>query len=285
MLTVFTALLNFLALSSTLIEMEADGVADRPATFAVERHKDIAYRTGKGADKARHVLDVYVPKGQKGFPVVLFVHGGRWTSGNKNLYGGIGESLARHGIGVVICNYRLSPAVKHPVHVQDVASAFAWTRNNIATYGGKPDRLFVCGHSAGGHLVALLATDAKYLKAEKLSPSDIRGVVPISGVYSIEPPAILKSVFGSDAEVRKDASPLTHARGKHPPCLIAFAETDYPSLGDQAKEFHDALKKAGSPCELLECKDRNHITIITSFRDDADPLNQAVRAFVIEKSK
>ena len=116
--------------------------------------------------------------------MLLFVHGGRWTTGNKNLYPGIGESLARHGVGVVICNYRLSPAVKHPAHVQDVARAFAWTQSNIASYGGKPDRLFVCGHSAGGHLVALLATDPKYLKAEKLSPSDIRGVVPISGVYS-----------------------------------------------------------------------------------------------------
>ena len=83
MLTVFTALLNFLALSSTLIEMEADGVADRPATFAVDAHKDIAYRTGKGADKARHMLDVYVPKGQKGFPVVLFVHGGRGRAGTR----------------------------------------------------------------------------------------------------------------------------------------------------------------------------------------------------------
>jgi acetyl esterase/lipase len=143
----------------------------------------------------------------------------------------------------------------------------------------------VCGHSAGGHLVALLATDPKYLKAEKLSTSDIRGVVPISGVYSIDPPAILKSVFGSDANARKEASPLTHAGGKHPPFLIAYAETDYPTLGDQAKQFRAALKRAESPSELLECKDRNHITIITSFKAETDPLNRAVRAFVLEKSK
>lgn len=285
MITGSSALLTCLMASFAPSPVREDGAAGKAATFAVERHKDIAYRTGKDADKVRHTLDVYVPRGQKHFPTVLFVHGGRWTSGNKNLYGGIGESLARHGIGVVICNYRLSPAVKHPAHVEDVARAFAWTRDNIANYGGKTDRLFVCGHSAGGHLVALLATDPKYLKAEKLSPSDIRGVVPISGVYSIESPAILKSVFGSDLDVRKDASPLTHAGGKHPPFLIAYAETDYPTLGDQAKEFRAALKKAESPSEILECKDRNHITIITSFRDDADPLNKTVRAFVIEKSK
>lgn len=281
MITSTCAALALLAASTALVPARED----KPTPFAVERHKDIAYRTDKDADKVRHTLDIYKPRGQKDFPVVLFVHGGRWTSGNKNLYGAIGEAFAKHGIGMVICNYRLSPAVKHPVHVEDVAKAFAWTQANIAKYGGKPEKLFLCGHSAGGHLVALLATDPKYLKAEKCTPADVRGVVPISGVYRIEPPAILKSIFGDNAETRKDASPLTHATGKHPAFLIAFAETDYPTLGDQAKEMHVALKKPGSSSELLECKDRNHITIITSFMDEDDSLNKAVRAFVKEKSR
>src|ERR1700676_5104642 len=78
-----------------------------PATFEVEKHKNIAYRTDKDADPERHKLDVYCPKGQKDFPVVLFVHGGSWKSGNKSWYAGIGEAFAGAGIGFVICNYRL----------------------------------------------------------------------------------------------------------------------------------------------------------------------------------
>src|SRR5580698_7292441 len=83
--------------------------ATAPAEFEVEAHKNIAYRTDKDADKLRHKLDVYCPKGQKDFPVVLFVHGGSWQWGNKYLFAYIGDAFAKIGIGVVICNYRLSP--------------------------------------------------------------------------------------------------------------------------------------------------------------------------------
>jgi acetyl esterase/lipase len=258
----------------------------KPAPFEVERHKDIAYRADKDADKERHKLDVYCPKGQKDFPVVLFVHGGSWKSGNKNLYAGVGEAFARHGIGMVICNYRLSPKVQHPAHVEDVAKAFAWTHENIGKYGGKVENLFVCGHSAGGHLVALLATDPQYLKAEKRSPGDIRGVIPISGVYEISHQVVVfNSAFGKDEEVCKKASPLTHVTGKHPPFLIAYADGDFPRLDKMAEDMHAALKKADSPSELLLCKNRSHITIITSFADDEDALNKAFREFVKQKSK
>jgi acetyl esterase/lipase len=255
-----------------------------PATFEVEKHKDIAYRTDPDADKERHKLDVYVPKGRKDFPVVLFVHGGSWKSGNKNLYAGMGERFAKTGIGFVICNYRLSPQVQHPAHVEDVAGAFAWTCDNIAKYGGKPDNLFVCGHSAGGHLVALLATDPSYLTAHKHSPADIKGVVAISGVYRIVPTEkVFEGPFGKDEEVCRKASPLNHVSGKHPPFLIAYADSDYPRLDVMAKDMHAALKKADSPSELLECKKRTHITIITNFSGDEDELSQAFRAFVTGK--
>jgi acetyl esterase/lipase len=258
---------------------------DKPTLFEVEKHKDIAYRTDAEADKVRHRLDVYVPKGQKDFPVMLFVHGGTWKSGSKDRYVAVGEAFAKAGIGVVVCNYRLSPAVKHPAHVEDVAKAFAWTCENVAKYGGGADKLFVCGHSAGGHLVALLATDPTYLKAEKRSPRDIRGVIAISGVYKIMPNAIFRNAFGEDEEVCRKASPLTHADGKHPPFLIAHADTDYPALAGMAEQMHKALKKAESSADLLECKERNHITIITSFVNADDALNKATREFIAARCK
>ncbi|HJZ59149.1 MAG TPA: alpha/beta hydrolase, partial [Gemmataceae bacterium] len=118
-------------------------VLDTPAAqlpaaepLGVTKTANIAYRDDEDADPERHRLDVYAPQGQKGFPVLFFVHGGTWKSGNKNLYAALGNTFARTGIGVVIINYRLSPKVVHPAHVEDVARAFAWTREHIREYGG-----------------------------------------------------------------------------------------------------------------------------------------------------
>ncbi|MDY3561599.1 alpha/beta hydrolase [Gemmata sp. JC673] len=253
---------------------------------AHEKHADIAYRTDKDADKERHVLDVYTPKGKKDFPTVLFVHGGSWKSGNKNLYEVLGKSLAADGIGCVICNYRLSPKVQHPAHIEDVAKAFAWTRDNIGKYGGKKDQLFLCGHSAGGHLVSLLATDPQYLKAERCSAADIRGVASLSGVYKIlHTERVFEVPFGKDEKVCTLASPLAHATGKCPPFFIAYADADFPLLDKMAEDMGAALKKAGSPFELMKCKDRDHYTIIVQFVSNADPLNKSFREFVQKNSK
>jgi acetyl esterase/lipase len=267
---------------------DAKPVAVAPApgsrTFEVEKHPNIAYRTDAAADPERHKLDVYVPKGQKDFPVLFFVHGGSWRSGNKSMYTAIGETFAKLGIGVVVTNYRLSPAVKHPAHAEDVAKAFAWAHANIARYGGNAGHIVAMGHSAGGHLVSLLATDPTYLKAEKLSPSDIHGVIGISGVYQIVPDvAVFKAAFGADAELCKKASPLTHVSGRHPPFLLAYADRDFPYLGQMAANLNAALEKCHCPTRLMKLADRTHISIITGVINADDPLHQAVRDFVLKK--
>lgn len=256
------------------------------ASIQVEKHLDLAYRTDADADKERHKLDVYVPKGKKDFPVLFFVHGGSWRSGNKGLYAAIGNSFAEAGVGTVVINYRLSPKVRHPAHAEDVAKAFAWTLENIAKYGGRADRVFACGHSAGGHLVSLLATDPSWLKAEKRSPADIRGVVAISGVYSIDTEfPLFNSVFGKNPDVCKAASPLTHATGKHPPFLIAYADNDFAQLDKMAIDLDAALKKCESPTTLLKLVGRNHYTIIMNFISATDPLNKAVADFIGKHAK
>lgn len=252
-----------------------------PQTFAVEKKADIAYRDGPTADPERHKLDLYLPKAATNFPVVMFVHGGTWRSGNKDMYAALGHAFAKAGIGTVIANYRLSPKVKHPAHVEDVAGAFAWTHANLGKYGGDAKRVFLFGHSAGGHLVSLLATDPAYLAAEKLTPADIRGVVAVSGVYKIyHEVALFHSSFGDDAKVCLRASPLSNVSGKHPPFLIAYGDKDFPNLDAMAVDMNAALEKAKCPTTLLKLRDRNHYTIITGVIDPADPLHRAIREFV-----
>jgi acetyl esterase/lipase len=172
-----------------------------PRSAGVRQTLDIRYFPG--GDR-RHLLDVFAPRGAERAPVVLFVHGGTWMYGDKNFFGryrNVGRFLARHGIVAVLPNYRLSPAVKHPEHARDVARAFAWVSKNVARYGGDPGRIVLCGHSAGGHLVALLATDESYLKdpALKLTPQQrgaVHGVIGICGVYRIPGPEEFRTMAG-----------------------------------------------------------------------------------------
>jgi acetyl esterase/lipase len=220
---------------------------------------------------------------------------------------------ARQGIGTVVINYRLSPEVKHPEHIKDVARAFAWTVQNIGHYGGRPDQIFACGHSAGGHLVALLATDDRYLKAEHLDSSAIRGVIPISGVfrvYGFELTAAagvgrtamshpgdriapsgrqrftpFATIFGTDEKVRKDASPYDHVRPDLPPFLIFYAQHDLPFLGQMAREFDTALKKAGCRVRTTEVAKSNHISILVDMSRADDPVSKAICHLVANGGK
>ena len=250
-------------------------------SFEVEAQKDIPYVEGKDADE-RQKLDLYLPKGAKDYPTLFFIHGGAWTGGSRSGFDKIGRTFARNGVAFVSTGYRLSPKVKHPAHIQDVAKGFAWTVANIAKHGGKPDAIFVSGHSAGGHLAALLATDDDYLKAEKLSLSNIKGAIPVSGAFVVS--TQMKFVFGDDEEVCKKASPQNHVREGLPPYLILYAENDLGDLGKQAQAFAPALKEKKVEATILMGKDRNHGSIMMKMAAEDDPATQAVLEFIAKHS-
>lgn len=257
---------------------------DEAAEYQVEAIHDVAYVEGAEADAKKHKLDLYLPKEKGGFPVVLFVHGGAWTTGDRKnfgIYEALGKMFARHGVGAVVISYRLSPGVKHPEHVQDVARAFAWTKQHIAEYGGRIDGLFVSGHSAGGHLTALLATDESYLKAVGCSLNDVRGAMPMSGVYSV-PEKLFTKVFGEDAAVRDGASPRRHVRSGCPPFLIVYGSKDYPSCDRASEDFAKALREQNVAAETLKVDGRNHINLITRASDANDPCGRALVEFVLK---
>jgi arylformamidase len=273
--------------------------ADQPLTkaapaadghYGVEVLTDLAYRDDKDADAERNKLDLYLPKGAKDFPVMMFVHGGAWMSGDKGLYNSLGKQFAANGVGTAIINYRLSgkdSTVKHPDHIQDVAKAFAWVHTNIAKYGGRADRIFISGHSAGAHLVALLATDDTYLKAEKLSLDDIHGVMALSGVYTIVPLVpIFTRPFGKDEEVCKAASPINHVTGKHPPFLIAYGDVDFPFCDKMSDQFCSKLKDCKCEAATMKVSDRNHFTIIFKVAmDEKDVCTKAMYDFIGKHSE
>jgi acetyl esterase/lipase len=174
--------------------------------------------------------------------------------------------------------------VSHPAHVRDAAASFAWVKRHIAEYGGDADRVFASGYSAGGYLVALLATDARYLAAHKLSPRDIRGAVPVSAFYWVERRGVAPdrdpSVWGTDRTVWVDASPAHHLRATAPPMLILYADRDEDWRREQNVEVAAAMKAAGhASVELKMIDDRNHATILSRIGSDGDQTTEQIIRF------
>ncbi len=272
---------------------EAEKPAEKPTAsvpenpLAVDEHKDLAYYDGADAHATKHRLDLFLPRNASDYPTVVFIHGGAWMAGDKSnfgIYAAIGHMLAEHGLGCAVVNYRLSPSVQHPEHIRDVARAFAWVRANIARYGGDRERLFVAGHSAGGHLAALLATDESYLTEQGLGLADIKAVVAISGVY-IVPGTMFKSVFGDDAALHRQASPIEHVSERSPPMLLIHADHDFPFAEDMALDFAKALRDKHVTVETLPVENRNHIDVMWRATKPDDPVAAALMAWVRKWSR
>jgi len=274
-----TALAVVLALVPALAAQAADEA--KQTKYKVEVVKNLSYNDAKDADDVRHKLDLYLPKGAKNYPVVFFIHGGAWKYGSKTGFARHGNMFASHGIGFVAINYRLSPKIKHPQHIKDVARAFAWAYKDLGKRGADLKQIYVSGHSAGGHLCALLAVDESYLKEHKLSAANIRGVIPISGVFRV---GGMRDIFG-DAGNSKKASPLTHVRKEGPPFLIFYAEKEIAGLGKQAEQFTKAMKDAGAKATVKMIKERNHGSIMQQASKADDEVTVAIFAFIKENGK
>ena len=243
--------------------------------------KDITYVDGKPEDAEKHKLDIYAPKGKQNAPVFFFVHGGAWRTGDRTLYLPLGNRFATDGLLVVAPSYRLAPKNPFPAQIDDVAAAFAWTVKHIKEYGGDPERIYVGGHSAGGHLVSLLTLDPIHLEKHKLSPKHIRGTAALSGVYDLT--AIGDSqaaVFGTDKEFRRKASPHFFINNAAPPFLVTYCQWDYLTLPAQARAFHASLKKAGVVSELVFVPKENHISEMLSIANPDDVTAKAILKFV-----
>lgn len=246
---------------------------------------DISYNPSEDAHP-RQMLDLYLPTTDS-FPMVLYVHGGAWVGGDKNLYANIGRTLAEAGYGVAIINYRLSPEYTHPAHTQDGAMAVAWLKNHIGEYGGNPDIVFLTGHSAGGHMISLLTLDSQYLSAVDVDPAIIKGVISYSGLYWIDDWIMgwAKNAFSDDEAGRRAVSPIhlvEHASeaGDLPPFLMIASENDYPELlveqADMGKKFdeHDVVYTA----HVID--NRDHFGLVTSIGTPDDSTTALIIAWL-----
>jgi acetyl esterase/lipase len=225
----------------------------------ISETRDIRYAPG-----SRHELDIYAPQGETAAPVVVFIHGGGWTDGNKSEYRFVAAALAARGFLTVVPDYRLFPQVRFPAFLQDNAAAVAWTKTNIARYGGDPNRIFLMGHSAGAYNVAMLTLDKQWLGAVGLDPDrDIAGAIGLAGPYDFLPlhDPDLDALFSPAADPRL-SQPITFARGDAPPLLLATGTADTTVLPKNTQHLAAAIRNDGGVVEERIYPGVNHVRII-----------------------
>jgi acetyl esterase/lipase len=213
-------------------------------------------------------LDVYVPKDAAPTrPVALFFYGGSWRRGQRAEYGFVGRALAREGILTLVVDYRLYPSGAFPRFEEDAAAAVKWAKTHAAEFGGDPAHLFLVGHSAGGHIVALLATDGRYLAAEGLKPRDLAGVVGIAGPYDFLPltDPDIRAVFGPEAGWAA-SQPVNFVDGDEPPFLLLQGTGDHVVAPKNADALARRLEAAGEKVELVRYPGIGHFRILLGMR-------------------
>ena len=276
-----------------------------PGCFKVKVIKDIPYFKVNGQESNEHKLNLILPVTETRFPLVMWIHGGGWSFGDRSRETALGVRFAERGVGFAAINHRLSSGawkdpnlsitgVKHPEHVRDCARGFAWLHSNIKSYGADPNSIFVGGYSSGGHLAALLALDSQYLKELNISSSTIKAVITVGGTYDLvkyhdylinaigknRADAHLIAVFGPTAKLWRDASPASYLQNCNIPMLM-IAEKD-KGLRQYMEDFKQAAEKANiNSIKFLVAEDRSHEESPSMMsRKGEDPIRDAIIGFI-----
>lgn len=249
---------------------------------------DIPYA---GNENPRQTLDTYSPANAKGAPVVFWIHGGGWQAGSKKDVQLKPLAFTEKGFIFVSVNYRLLPEAQTIHHMAaDLAKALRWVCDHAGEIGANPRQVFVMGHSAGAQLAALVCTDERYLKAEKLSFDILKGCVPLDGDTYDVPMQIgmveerratsYKKKFG-DEKNQKELSPITHvARGKGIPSFLILHVAEHPETKAQSQKLAKALNDAGIQATAYPAEGKNHTTINNDLGSAGDKPTQELFKFL-----
>lgn len=238
--------------------MAYDAEANARARRGLRLVEGVAY--GPSADET---VDIF-PATEPDAPVLVFIHGGYWKSMHGRDFHLIANGLVPNGITVILTNYSLCPAVSMAEITRQNRAAMAWAYGRAERYNGSPDKLFVCGHSAGGQQAAMLASTD--WTAHGLPADAVKGVLPISGLYDLAPLAHswLQPTLRLTDAVIEEQSPLLNIPAGGPPLLVSVGGEESGEFRRQAREYLAAWQKRGNSGELLLQEGRDHFT---SFRD------------------
>ena len=232
---------------------------------------DLSY----GATPREHI-DVFTQQG--GAPVFIFVHGGYWRALEKDIFLAVCAPFADRGFVAVNVDYGLRPEFTLPEIVAQVLRAITFIAGNAASYGGRADRIVLCGHSAGGHMVAWAASED--WRARGVEEIEIKAVVPVSGIFDLGPlrQTSINDDLALDANTARRFSPFYHLSRPLPSMLCVVGGRETKGFLEQTQKFDTALQVAGHISQALIAEGLDHFSICLAL---ADP-NSAVFARVMD---
>ncbi len=233
----------------------------------------------------RQKLDVYVPKaGGANRKLLVFLYGGSWSSGRRQDYAFAGRAFAAKGFVTVIPDYRVVPQIRYPVFVQDNAKAVAWAYAHAAEFGADKRELYLAGHSAGAYDAVMLAVAPEFLRAEGLSPRNIRAVAGLSGPYDFVPldqPETQKAFKGVKNLARTQPANRIGAGGYVPPMLLLHGTADDFVRPSNSVDLGRLLRRTGHEADVKLYPDISHrgtlLSLAVPLRGQAPVLDDVVR--------
>jgi arylformamidase len=262
------------ALDAAYNNTEAVGLAKRDQYVAARIARSDAFRKAHAGrldvrygSGPRHRVDVF-PCGTAGAPTVVFIHGGYWQQNDKEPFAFIGEGLLPAGFNLAVVEYTLAPAARMDAIVAEIRAAVGWVIDHAKEVGGDPGRVFVSGHSAGGHLTAMAMTDSR-----------VAGGLAISGIFDLEPIRLnyLNEKLGLDAAEAQRNSPILHLPSHAAPLVVTVGLGELPELIRQSEEFAAAWRKHGLSGEYLPLAGHDHFSILDELAHPDGKLVAALR--------
>lgn len=234
--------------------------------------KNIDY---SGQNLPLHDLNIYADKKANAKDVIVFIHGGSWSSGKKETYWWLGRNFAKKDVVVAVIDYPLAPNATYKEMAVASAKAVKWVRDSIAIYGGNPDRIFLMGHSAGAHLCELINADTSYFKQVGLT-NLVKGII-LNDAFGLDMEEYLtKSIrdhyyddfirtFSENSETWRMGSPLFYVKEIKNPHLIFYGTKTYPAIQLQSERIYQNLKMQNIPAKLTVIEGKKHVGMISQM--------------------
>ena len=246
-----------------------------------------------GADTTFEALDLYTPTGLKGEPIVVFVHGGGWTRGDKSQYRSLGQAFAACGVALAAVNYLLAPQANADAQATDIDRAVKWAIDNAGLKGFSSTRIYLMGHGSGAELAVLAAVDPRTLAAAGLSPTAVAGVIAMDGM-GYDPsgrasdaaanPARYRSyaaAFGADPKQWQQYDCSQFFKGTLPRFLVVHGVDDYLAPESQSAQLVDELTRAHAQVSYVQPDARDQDDVLVDLvRVPDDPTFAAIARFV-----
>lgn len=272
-------------------------VTGTPIHKIMSQQKNIPYldSTSGSFHPQRNLLDMYWPAVTENCPVLIFIHGGTWISGSKDMYAALGDNFASKGMVTAIINYRLGDIASYSQMADDCAAAVKWVYENAKRYNGNPNRICISGHSAGGHLAALVTLDQAYFnKLHMVNPVKACLLIDAFGLNMetiIKSPLVtmyrsyIAKVFTNDSLQWKNASPVTHVHQKQVPFYIATGNNSYPFLLSDNEVFIQKLRNLDAKVVVEKIPGKNHAEMIAQLQQSSNMLYNRMISFITDHTQ